>query len=146
MKSIIYFLFSFRGRINRRQWWFGILAVYPLVFILLIFSAAIFVDLKTELSIDLPSIVGGLVLIFSLWILLALHIKRQHDRNRPVWWTMIAIISAVAIGIVSTIIPGLRGIILILWIVFFGCLRGDTGENRYGPPPKPLFKFKKQSI
>ena len=144
VKSIIYFLFSFRGRINRRQWWFGILAWYTFVSILYLFSAALYIDLETELSIDLQSILGGLIGILSLWILFALHIKRHHDRNRPGWWTIIAIISAMATWIMFKIIS-LHGIIVILWIVFFGCLRGDAGKNRYGPPPKPLFKFKKES-
>ena len=144
VKAIIYLLFSFRGRINRRQWWFGILASYLLVFIIGIFSVAVYIDLETELSIDLQSILGGLIWIPSLWILLALHTKRHHDRNRPGWWTIIAMVCAIPTGILFKII-GLHGIIVILWIVFFGCLPGDAGKNRYGPPPKPLFKFKKES-
>ena len=143
MKAIIYLLFSFRGRISRKQWWFGIGVSYAFISILYIFVLAVSIDLQTELSIDLQNELFVLLWIPFLWVLLALNIKRHHDRNHPGWWTIITIISAIAIWILLSITPvtGLRGIIPILWIVFFGCLRGDAGKNRYGPPPKPLFKF-----
>lgn len=135
VKAIIYLLFSFRGRISRKQWWFGIGVSYAFIFILYIFVLAVSIDLQTELSIDLPDELFVLLWIPFLWVPLALNIKRHHDRNRPGWWTIITL----AIWGVLLIIPGVRGIVPILWIVFFGCLRGNAGKNRYGPPPKPLF-------
>lgn len=129
VKAIIYLLFSFRGRISRRQWWFGIVVGYALM-LCITFPAAFIPNPTLQAVLWIP----------ALWILFALHTKRHHDRNRQGWWTIIAIISAMATWILLAIIPGLRGIILILWIVFFGCLRGDAGKNRYGPAPKPLFK------
>ena len=131
VKAIIHLLFSFRGRISRRQWWFGIGVSYVFIFILYLFVVAVSIDLQYELF--------GLLGIPFLWILLALHIKRNHDRNRPFWWTILVLIFCMVAWVILAILPGLRGISPILWIVAFGCLRGDAGKNRYGPPPKPLF-------
>lgn len=133
VKAIIYLLFSFRGRISRKQWWFGFVVWW-------LFSLCIGTMVELIDSIATNGLGAIPAWIVILWSVFALHTKRHHDRNRPGWWTIIAIISAMATWIMLAIIPGLRGIILILWIVFFGCLRGDVGENRYGPTPKPLFK------
>ena len=129
VKAILHLLFSFRGRINRKQWWFGIGIGY---------TFSLCVTLPIYFS---PKATWIVVLwIPALWIMLALHIKRSHDRNRPFWWGILVLIFCGAAGVLLTVLPGLRGIGLILWIIAFGCLPGDAGKNRYGPPPKPLFE------
>ena len=138
VKAIIYLLFSFRGRISRKQWW-G--CGFPVSFISLPY-----VILMIGGSFDIsgnPTFPNFLIAVLMslplLWILLALHIKRNHDRNRPFWWTILVLIFCMFAWVILAVLPGLRGISPILWIVVFGCLRGDAGKNRYGPPPKPLF-------
>ena len=129
VKAIIYLLFSFRGRISRKQWWFGSPVSY-FCFHFIIETIAINPN---------NFFAAALISLPFLWVPLALNIKRHHDRNRPGWWTIIVLLCAIPPWVVSANFPALRGIILVLWIVFFGCLRGDAGENRYGPAPKPLF-------
>ena len=132
VKAIIYLLFSIRGRITRKQWWFGI-GVWYLFWICIGFVAGFF-------RVRLMDIMEVPIGISTLWILSAMSIKRLHDRNLPGWSIIIAIIPTMATWILLASIPGLRGIIPLFWIVVFGCLRGDAGKNRYGPAPKPLFK------
>ena len=133
VKAIIYLLFSFRGRISRRQWWIG----SPISAFCLYFIRAI---IAVNPNNFLAAILMGLPF---LWIPLALHIKRHHDRGIPGLWTIFVMICAAAPWIVF-INNAFGGFISLLWIGYFGCLRGDASKNRYGPPPKPLFKFKKE--
>ena len=135
MKAIIYLLFSFRGRISRKQWWCGL----PVSYISLQFIIEI-------IAVNPNNFLAAVLMSLPfLWVPLALHIKRHHDRNRPFWWTILVLIFCIVAWFIFAILPGLSGISAILWIVIFGCLPGDAGKNRYGPPPKPLFKFKKES-
>ena len=128
VKAIIYLLFSFRGRINRRQWWCGMpISWFSLLFI----REAIAVNPNNFFA-------AALVSIPFLWVLFALQIKRHHDRNRPVLWTIFTMVTWGVAWVMLSVV-NLHVIITLLWIVFFGCLPGDAGENRYGPAPKPLF-------
>ena len=121
VKAIIYLLFSFRGRINRRQWWCGLVVSYSvfLCIVAIVFAAE-------SPNPDLPGVLCSLPFF---WILLALNTKRLHDRNLPGWWMLIMLI------------PILGFIYCKVQIAF---MPGDEGGNRYGPPPKPLF-FKGKS-
>ena len=141
MKAIIYLLFSFRGRITRKQWWFGVsLSSFPSLYLWELYI----MNLKIWKNGNLLWIPIALSLICCLWMFFAVSLKRHHDRNRPESWTIIVAIFAIPFWILGLVpypgLSGLRGLITFLWIIFFGCLSGDAGKNRYGPPPKPLFK------
>ena len=139
MKAIIYLLFSIRGRINRKQWWFGVsICSFPSYLLWEIYI----LNLKIWRSGNLLWIPIALSLVCCLWMFFTISLKRHHDRNRPESWTIIVAIFAIPIWLIGLYPPlqSLRSLITVLWIVFFGCLRGDAGKNRYGPPPKPLFK------
>lgn len=112
-------LFSFKGRIPRRQYWGGtgilMLGALPILFI---------INLIGESESGAVTIVGGLVGIVAyiaiIWASLALGIKRWHDRDKSGWWMLIAFI------------PIIGGI----WaFVEQGCLRGTEGANSYGDDP-----------
>jgi tetratricopeptide (TPR) repeat protein len=60
-----------------------------------------------------------LLVLTYFWMLLASHCKRWHDLGRSGWWQLVALIP----------FGGLYELILC------GCIRGDTGPNRYGPDP-----------
>ncbi len=60
-------------------------------------------------------------LIFSIPFFAA-SVRRFHDLNRTGWWALILLIP---------FIGTLLGIVL-------ACLKGTPGDNRFGPPPKPL--------
>ena len=81
MSDLVSLLFSFQGRIGRTPYW--------IVSILwgIAFQVAIHTLPPGEES---PAIWIALVLLFvSLWPLLAVQVKRWHDRNKSGWWVLI---------------------------------------------------------
>ncbi len=111
-------LFSFQGRIPRRQFWGG-----QLVQILLFGVLCLLVGLST----DAPGL-GALVLlvllvplyVIAIWYSLALNAKRAHDRDKSGWFILVALIP----------------IIGSIWLLIeLGFLRGTEGDNRYGGDP-----------
>lgn len=111
--GILWVLFSFRGRIPRRVFWcveiLRLLAVQPAAVVLV----EVFGDDFQTSQIALASLVA-----LSFLILLAVHVKRWHDRGKSGWWLFIAILPVIG--------P--------IWaIVELGFLRGTVGWNDYGP-------------
>ena len=111
-------LFSFQGRIPRRQFWGGtgilILGATPIVLVAI---------LASNTDSGLLSVIAGLILIVGyialLWASFALQIKRWHDRDKSGWWILIGMIPIIG-----------------FWaIIETGCLRGTEGRNSYGDDP-----------
>ena len=122
-----YLLTSFEGRINRKPFWLGAIAFGIVVSILTTIVESLF-GIKTDSSMPgytqdftqfgwiLISIIG----LVSLWVGLALQVKRWHDRDKSGWWVLI----------------GLIPVIGNIWaLVETGFLRGTDGTNSYGPDP-----------
>lgn len=133
VKAIIYLLFSFRGRINRRQWWCGLVVPFPVLLCIgfvIDLTIGFAIDIAAEESPNLAlQVLLSISTILFFWILFALNTKRLHDRNLPGWWMLIMLI------------PILGFIYCKVQIAF---MPGGEGGNIYGPPPKPLF-FKGKS-
>ncbi len=104
-------LFSFQGRMRRKDYWIYSIPVMFLMLPTFFYSGG---------SHVLDIIALGLSLL-SLYMSLALNMKRLKDRNRPTFW------------IVFTIIP-LVGPIYAL--IDLGFLEGTNGANQYGEDPK----------
>lgn len=146
VKSIIYLLFSIRGRITRKQWWLGVaICWFPSTFLWETYK----LNLPKFKSGNLFWIPIALLLVCCLWMFFEVSIKRHHDRNRPESWTILTALFGIPMATLGVFTfetyTFLFSLPTGLWIIFFGCLPGDAGENRYGPPPKPLFKLKKES-
>ena len=112
-------LFSFKGRVSRRTYWYSV-AVHLTIF-------AIFIGLVLTFDPFKWVMVGGGVLYLmwlfaTTWMGLALCAKRLHDCNMSGWWQLL------------TLIPFLG---LIWAVVQFGFLKGTNGLNRYGEDPNP---------
>ncbi len=63
------------------------------------------------------------IAILSIWPLLALYVKRWHDRDRSAWWFLTILIPFVNLG-------------FMVWIIveaYF--LKGTDGTNRFGDDP-----------
>ena len=142
------FYFSLRGRISRTQYWLRLfLPLLAIGFVL---------NLLQTVGIEGAGTVSRLFILLMLWPFTAVLVKRIHDRNKSgalVWvfygplliaivMTVIAIIGAV----VSSGDAGLLGFVSgALWLtvvgigiwffIEFGCMRGTTGPNRFGPDP-----------
>ena len=105
-------LFQFSGRINRAKFWIGIGVIWAVMFV----------------GMTIGLIIGGgigwglitLAYIGTIWVGLAVSIKRWHDRGKSGWWIFISFIPLVG--------P--------IWsLVETGFLEGDKGDNEYGPDP-----------
>lgn len=113
--GLLWILFAFRGRIPRRVFWcteaLRCLAIQPFAVSIAYLSGR-----------STPTSQMGLTALFalSLWIVLAVHVKRWHDRGKTAWWEFMILIPLIG--------P--------IWLlVELGCLRGTVGWNDYGPDP-----------
>jgi len=117
-------LFSFEGRIPRRQYW-GATGIHVLVVFVITFVAVLIVQLSRERSSELGSWAGFLILlvpvvIVLVWSHFAVGVKRWHDRGKSGWWMLVGFI------------PYVGGI----WqLIECGCLRGTEGDNQFGGDP-----------
>jgi uncharacterized membrane protein YhaH (DUF805 family) len=144
-------LFGIRGRINRAKWW---IATFILVAIGLVLSkaidrfdfAAVAAALNTFAAISLELILA-LVSLLIVYCLLAVTVKRMHDRNRRGWWILLFPLAPVILASIDSAFgedldPALTyAVSAVVWIIAiwalieFGCMPGTAGLNRYGPDP-----------
>ncbi len=103
----------FEGRARRKEYWFFVLFFFLISLVLSVI----------ERTLGLyASGVGFLTLVLNLGLLLpnlAVGARRLHDIGKSGWWLLISFI------------PILGAIVL---LIFF-CIRGENGENQYGPDP-----------
>jgi len=104
--------FDPRGRIGRRDFWlYGVAAVAGLTLLL---------NALLGIAGMPPEYREPLVNLLLLWPVLAVSIKRWHDRDKPGWWVLIVLVPVVGW----------------LWaLVVNGFLRGTPGPNRFGADP-----------
>ena len=117
---MIRFLFSFKGRINRLQYWLytiGVISFYFLVGGIII--AIVAVGNIAELDKRYTDILGILGLMFT-YTMIAIAAKRLHDTDRS------------GLNILWELVPCI-GIFYLL--IVCGFLKGTPHKNRYGEPP-----------
>ena len=122
-------LFSFKGRISRREYWLkGMLPALGIGIPILIAPAPIGEAIRLAAgpgTIDewglklIIRIFFGILLIF---ISLAIFTKRWHDLGQTAWWSLVYLIP----------IFGWPGILM---FIYLGIARGQAEENEYGPVP-----------
>ena len=151
-------LFSFRGRINRAQYWLGSLGVGV--------GAALAISIAIAVAGPPPSaektgylqaaalflLIVGAITLLSTWCSLALQVKRFHDRGQSGWLSLAPF--APLIGLISTLLGAMEAgasapeagaaavpYLLALWainlavFINLGCLGSVNGPNTYGDPP-----------
>lgn len=155
---MVSFLFSFRGRITRKQYWLGNTGVTFGIFMLAFIASLILAPLgvKGEPS-GLLMLVLGLIMCAGGWAGLAIQVKRFHDRGRSGWFALapflpaLMIVTTVMGGVATdapaeTVVPNILpwigiGMLINLWLfVDLGCLAGTDGPNKFddnSPPPAP---------
>jgi uncharacterized membrane protein YhaH (DUF805 family) len=77
-----YYLFSFRGRIHREDFW-SRLAVTFVAFIVAVIAALYMPASLIRYSLMMVLIIGGL----AVW--LSSTVQRLHDRNKSAWYVLI---------------------------------------------------------
>jgi uncharacterized membrane protein YhaH (DUF805 family) len=128
--------FSFRGRINRASYWLGV------VILLAISLAVVLLIILLLPQLALAIIPVGVV---SLWVALALAVKRLHDRNKSGWWSVLFIVMPGALDRLTDRLPEespawwvivLIAIALSAWgLIEMGFRKGTVGDNEHGPDP-----------
>lgn len=117
--TFIEMLFSFKGRIGRLTYW-GLCFALLGIELLGLYTFYILDIITSSSQNGLRDLVFLLFLVFIcliFWSLLAITVKRWHDRNKSGWWIFI----------------GLIPIIGALWTTIeLGFLKGTEGENRFG--------------
>jgi len=130
--SLVQFLFSFEGRVRRRDFWLFFIALSLL-------DGSLLWGLRDHMyrfhdlddtfgpfygirlvSHNMPASVIGLA---AVWAKLAVTVKRWHDRDKSGWWILINLIPV--IGWIWQVIEG-------------GFLDGTEGPNRFGRSPKSV--------
>ena len=105
----------FEGRARRKEYW---------IFVLISSLILIFLSLIDEMTgWKVWDDEGVLSLLYSIAVFvptLAVLVRRLHDTDRSGWWVLIALI------------PLVGAIVLLVFLI----LKGNEGDNRFGPDPK----------
>ena len=107
----MWILFSFNGRIPRRDFWAAEILHAMTLYLFTIIA---------DYCFPKPSWIA-IACLYSpwIWVSFAVSVKRWHDRDKSGWWTLIRFIPLVGA----------------IWeLIELGFLRG-TGFNQYGPEP-----------
>jgi uncharacterized membrane protein YhaH (DUF805 family) len=148
-------LFSFDGRLRRRDWWLWGVATSALV--LAAYVVLTRVTIRTGPAIDDSAVerLSGAVLVAAVmvafvWMQTAVTAKRVQDAGLPAWPFVAFQIAAISAqhGLFVLNPQGaagerawavLHGLDLIGWgvsIIVLGFIAGTPGDNRFGPSPK----------
>ncbi len=105
----------FSGRARRKEYWFFTLISSVVV----VFFSVIDNQMGWKLGEDagfLGTLYGVAVIVPSI----AVTVRRLHDTDRSGWWILIGLIPLVGV------------IVLLVFLI----LKGNEGDNRFGPDPK----------
>jgi len=137
---------SFEGRISRKPFWLGLLSLLILGLIILLGS------LYVAGERDYPVIRFNILVIevALLYPLLAVGVKRLHDRGRPGYTALVFILpwllhqvtnlvgitgDPTAINAIDIAFILINFVLFVWFVVDLGVLRGTRGPNAYGPDP-----------
>lgn len=122
---------TFSGRAPRSEYWYAMLGVFLLmmVFYALAFATGAAEGLITG-NVSGGSMIFlaifGLIYLAMILPLIAVSVRRLHDRDMSGWWYLGVIIGSA--------IPFVGIVVSIAYLVIC-CLKGTEGENRFGPDP-----------
>jgi len=126
-------LFSFEGRLRRKDYWIASIILWLVIGAILAFVIAVATGLKPRAGGSAGFAIGLFMLaIFlgALWPAMAIGVKRCHDREKSGWWMLI--------WFILSLVPFLNILTSIWQLVELGFLDGTQGPNRFGPSPKGI--------
>ncbi|GJL35853.1 DUF805 domain-containing protein [Enterobacter hormaechei] len=124
-------LFSFKGRIGRRDFW-----IWTVIWVLAM--AALFYAVSFEF---LASQNAAFMLVCLLWPTACVIVKRLHDRNKSGSWSLLFILAWMLLAghweilgdtwgwVVGRFVPVL---IMVTMLIDLGAFIGTQGENKFG--------------
>ena len=139
LREYIYFHFSFKGRLNIKN--FFMFHLEMIGFSVGLFSIVLLIDAEGSLG-AINILVGVICTIASL----SAQVQRLHDLNFSGWWVFlpfacVCIVSIVEeldqppLTFVSDVIKVMVTAIAIIFCIFLYFVKGTKGRNRYGPDP-----------
>jgi uncharacterized membrane protein YhaH (DUF805 family) len=165
-------MLALEGRISRGKWWRGV-AILAVIAILASIAMGLLVNAfltrhpefeqnlsnpewvnspeaaQLVFSLGLWTLLPSLALVFVFWSLLALGVKRLHDRGLSSWLILVVVLPFLGALIAPSLALKLDlgesivrlALLLVaasvIWsILQFGIFKGETGANAYGPDPR----------
>jgi len=137
-------LFGLRGRMRRLPFFILLMLNHLLAIgiVLVMFMLALDGPRETGLGRDSDSLVLGVLLgllVLTVWVYVALAVKRLHDLDLPGWHVAWIAGMALAVGPLTRGLPELPAMLAgflsacgVLWLIL---ARGTPGANRFGPEP-----------
>src|SRR5262245_27314784 len=135
-----WFFLSVRGRISRQEFWLGCFAVTAVLFIVARPAGSLFVDYAArEIGRDLSPIELEhvrqfpwlMAMVFALWPMITIYVKRLHDLNLSAWWVLGYPASGIACHL-----AGIDNPVVTFAISYaIGFIPGFKGANRFGDDP-----------
>ncbi len=131
-------LFKFSGRSSRLAFWRVQLICSALIGLVWILGLA------ASLVVGPWSAPLFLPILLLLIPLVAVGVRRVHDRGRDWRWLVLLALGPYLLAMWASLSPPLVGVVLMLaatllnlwgWVEL-GLLKGDPGPNAYGPPPR----------
>jgi uncharacterized membrane protein YhaH (DUF805 family) len=108
--------FNFSGRAIRSEYWYWTLFATIVSVVINVLDLV----LNPGDQMGLSSAINGLVSIALFIPGLAVSVRRLHDIDRTGWWLLLGLT-----------------IIGIFVLIYWACLRGTPGPNRFGPDLMP---------
>ncbi|MCT8970817.1 DUF805 domain-containing protein [Microbaculum marinisediminis] len=108
-EAFAWLFFGFNGRIGREAYWLAIGLLWSVLFV----TISLLVSAVGQEAAAGPTLMLGLA---SLWLEMAILVKRQHDRGLPWFWCLLAFVPVVGM----------------IWVVAAGVIPGDEGPNAFG--------------
>jgi len=102
---------NFSDRASRSEYWYWVLFTLLVGIVSGILDKAMFPGSDVQ-PID---VIAGLILLLPS---LAVGVRRLHDIDRTGWWYLLCL-----------------SIIGMFVLIYWACLRGTAGPNRFGPDP-----------
>ena len=131
--NVVTSLFSFQGRMRRRDFWLCFLILCVAYWILqsivgMALGPTIIMGDGSYTSMNWmawSSMMRGYSLVWLVlcWPEFAVAVKRCHDRNQSGWWSLLVFIPVIG---------------WFWWLINLGILDGTPGPNQYGPSPKGI--------
>ena len=102
LDAFVFHYFDFKGKINRKQYWFGVLT-YSL---LLILASSIGMMISETVSLIVQTIVSLFFFIPGL----ALCVRRLRDIGKNPWWVLVSVVPLIGI----------------IWLLILMCKKGES--------------------
>ncbi len=154
-------LFSFEGRLRRRDWWLINIGLGVVNYIITQVIAPMVLGAEGRVQMTpgsfmptypMPLLIVMLVMAAIIfWPYLALSVKRTHDRDQSARVNIGLILFNTALSWAGIVVMSLTGELTLFWVsaaagtiiglyllITLGFLDGTQGPNRFGPSPKGL--------